>query len=938
MWVLFFLIPFLYSVYVSAQSKKERDCNTTCFSSEVVSVEKVSDTCTAYELKVSFAGDCAHALSHFSVAVPCGKIENIWNSQNWALEIGTDPTTGLAGFKIDNTSNFGESALNSFTVKFNICSSDEGCADQLRCWQPLVAYKASTCVNYQTLTVACRSLKASLEKTDLSCAGAEDGSLSVVIEEGQEPYTFMWTDNATEQLRTGLSAGNYSVTVTDASGASLTLEETLSQPEAIAISGVTTPASCNGIADGSIDLTVSGGAGPYAISWSNGLSTEDIQSIQPGQYAVTVTDEADCQATATFTIEATSKIAISAITAKAECDGTGGSIDLTVTGGTAPYTFAWSNDASSEDLQNIGAGVYTVVVSDASGCSAQANYWIKENNTLLLAGVPDPTSCIDDASGAIDLTVKGGTAPYTYDWSNGEHSEDLSGLTSGTYTVTVRDAKGCSLSKTFSVVKQTFQISRSVVQPTCYGDSDGSITLEEPIGGTGPFTYEWSNGQTGTSLTGLDAGTYSVTVTDAAGCSRTLTVMLTEPGEIVADARVSNQQCNAEGYFMVDLSVSGGTAPYTYQWSNGSTTEDLEGLQTGTYTVVVTDASGCSLSKEVTVAGEEISLVCTITEPPATPLCSSQNNTLSSTVADADSYVWTIQSSDGNWSIGDAHSPSVVYTAGGENSTATFSLTVVKDGCTKTCSYTIAACTPQDNGGGAEEPGGEDPGGEDPDGEAPGSGDGGDQTCEECFDTAAKLIAVNGSCRTYEMEVSTNGLCRHDLSHWTLAIPCGTVSNYFNSEGWKMEFGKDPTTGLYGLKVDDINYFGKETGSFTVTFTVCESNDCALTSWSPEVAYKAGLCVGIETVDVYEEASATAVSVYPNPFTASVNFEWTSAQDEVNLEIIDQYGNRISHTTAATGDSRGHYITLESSSLPKGMYYYRLTLDGKTYNGKISKR
>lgn len=189
------------------------------------------------------------------------------------------------------------------------------------------------------------------------------------------------------------------------------------------------------------------------------------------------------------------------------------------------------------------------------------------------------------------------------------------------------------------------------------------------------------------------------------------------------------------------------------------------------------------------------------------------------------------------------------------------------------------------------------------------------------------------------MEVSTNGFCRHDLSHWTLAIPCGTVSNYSNSKGWVMEFGKDPTTDLYGLKVDEIVQFGKQADSFTVRFTVCASGDCELSAWRPTVAYKAGQCVETETIETTADAAqAGPVSVYPNPFNEMVNFEWTAGRGDVNLQIIDQYGNTWSSITSPTGRNEGYYITLESAGLPKGMYYYRLTVGGKTYHGKISKR
>lgn len=934
---LFVLIPFLYSIYASAQPKNERDCSTTCFSTKVLSVQKLSETCTSYELKVSYSGNCAHALSHFTVGIPCGKVENLWNSQNWKQVQGTDPTTGLSGFKIDDISNFGETSLQSFTIKFNLCTVDETCSTQLGCWQPQVAYKASTCVNYETLTVSCKTLKASLEKKDVSCFGAEDGSLSVLVEEGQEPYTYLWSENSTGPTITGLSAGTYSVVIQDASGAELILEESIQQPEQILISGTTTKATCNGVSDGAIDLVVSGGEGDYSYAWSNGSETEDINLLSSGSYSVIVKDSKNCSAEATFTISGISKINITATQVKPDCNDSNGSINITVTGGTSPYIFEWSDGTTAEDLEGLNAGLYTVTVTDNTGCSGKASYFLKEDNTLSLSATLTSTSCTDDASGSIDLTVNGKTEPYTYSWSNLETTEDLSNLSSGYYTVTVTDNKGCTANSGFFISKKTFQVPRVIVQPLCHGDNNGAITLQTPIGGTGPFTYEWSNGETGTELTDLSPGTYSVTVTDATGCSRTMSLSINDPSEIMASETVSNTACDGEGFFNVDLTVSGGTGPYTFHWSNGDNSEDIDGLESGTYTVIVTDANGCTTSKEVVIEGYTAPWACLIDGINAMPICSSVNNELSTSVLDADSYTWTVESTDGKWSIssGDAMR-TILFTAGAESSSATFTLTINKDGCTKTCTYTISTCTKEDGGGGT------DPGGEDP-GENPGNGGGGepaDQTCKECFDTIVESTEDTGSCRTYELVVSTNGLCRHELSHWTIAIPCGSINNYSNSEGWKMEVGQDPTTGLYGLKVDDINDFGKNVDSFTVRFSLCYDTGCddKLSQWNPTVAYKAGLCVGFETVPA-PSSSSFGVSVYPNPFKETINFEWSSDQENVKLEILDQFGNTVSRVLKATSNQgQVYYISLESSALLKGMYYYRLTASGKMQYGKIVKK
>lgn len=922
---LFFLIPFLWSIYVCSQPSPKSPCGETCFTSEVVSVKKISATCTAYELRVSFAGKCAHALSHFTVAVPCGNVEDLWNSEGWEQAIGTDPTTGLTGFKIDNIPAFGETSLSSFEVRFSICQNDETCDGMTACWQPVVAYKAATCVDYDTLSVSCRNLHASLQKNDVSCFAAQDGSLSVVIAEGQPPFTYLWSDNSTSQSLTGLGAGQYSVIIRDASGAEVTLADSIRQPRQILISGSTTSASCNGMADGSVDITVSGGAGGYAYLWENGVETEDVHNLAPGVHSVKVTDANGCTATGEFIVGSATNLGISAVQVTPDCNEANGSIDLSVSNGSAPYTFVWSNGDTAEDLQQVASGLYSVTVTDNSGCSAKAAFFLKENNTLMVTAISSPTGCTDDASGHLDLSVSGGTPPYTYQWSNGEKSQDIFGLESGYYTVTVTDAKGCTASGGFTISKKTFQVNRIIKDPTCHESSDGSINLSEPVGGTSPYTYQWSNGETGKSLTNIDGGVYTVTISDAAGCSRTLSFTLVQPQEIFASASVSSTECNAEGSFSIDLEVSGGTAPYTFSWSDAAIEEDRNNLGSGVYTVVITDANGCSITKEVTVEASGAAWSCLIDQPGTAPLCGSANNTLSTAVTGADAYLWTVVSSDGKWSISSADSSTVVYSAGQENSSATFTLTIEKEGCVKTCSYTVTACAAPD---------GDDTGDDDD----PGSGqdDNEDEDCGQCFSTTAMVVQETGSCRTYEFEVTTDGFCRHELSHWTIAIPCGVVTNYSNSEGWKMEYGMDPTTGLYGLKVDDIDGFGKRADSFTVSFTICEEGSCDLSNWNPTLAYKAGLCVAKETIQ--PEAPSSIVSVYPNPFEQSLKFEWDGRDEEATLLIVDQYGTTVGHTTDVVQNGTRCSIMFGSAGLPEGIYYYRLAIGRNTYTGKISKR
>lgn len=942
--LLFWLLIAYAGAHAQDQARKGRgghhsgggSCNekSDCFSTEIVSAQKTGETCTEYKLKVIADGNCRHALSHYTVAIPCGKVKDLRNSENWKQVFGYDPTTHLTGFKIDDICNFGEDGPDYFYIRFTLCSYDSACDTKLKCWEPIVAYKASTNVYYDTLAAAsCEfNLEASLQKHDATCFGVADGSLSVEVSEGEEPFTYTWSNGATTASITGLAAGTYSVVVKDAAGAEVTLTGTITQPDAIAISGAVVNATCAGNANGSIDVTTTGGHGGYTYTWNTGATTEDLTALKSGTYIVTVKDSTGCSAQKTFTVTNTSVMTLSATAVLPTCTQSNGSINITVTGGTAPYTYLWSNGATTEDLQNLAAGVYKITVTDNSGCTAELAYNLRENNTLRLDATVTQTNCTGDPTGAVNLIVTGGVPPYTYQWSNGATTEDLSSLLAGLYKVTVTDANGCTSMLQVNVSKKTFNPGNQIVQPLCHGENNGSITLN-PSGGVAPYTYQWSNGSTGNAITDLAPGAYTVTVTDAEGCSVKFTFVINNPMELVASAIVSNTQCNAEGNFSIDLTVSGGKAPYTYVWSNGATTQDIDSLQSGTYTVVITDANGCTLTKSVTVSGSSSGFACLITPADSIPSCGSTGNALSTPVTGG-TYQWSVQSSDNKWAItGGSGTSSIVYTAGGENSSATFTLSITKDGCTQTCSYNLTSCT-------GETPGGGDPGGGDP-----GGGGDDDETCEECFDSSIKFVSSDGSCKTYTVTVSTDGNCRHELSHWDIAIPCGTLKNYSNSEGWKMEIGKDPTTGLNGLKVDDIDGFGKEPDSFTVTFTICFDNAChdVLRNWDPVVAYKAGQCIAYDTLglEYHHDDDDPKVCAYPNPFHGNIRFDWKCDEDDyVELDIIDKCGREV-HKVYRGNVWKGESYSFEcsGSDMNDDLYIYRFTSSKKRpVYGKLIKK
>ncbi|MFH1320533.1 MAG: gliding motility-associated C-terminal domain-containing protein, partial [Bacteroidota bacterium] len=303
------------------------------------------------------------------------------------------------------------------------------------------------------------------------------------------------------------------------------------------------------------------------------------------------------------------------------CNGfTDGSIDLTVTGGTTPYTFFWNTSDTIEDLTGIGSGNYTVTVSDANGCTDSPSITLTEP-AVLASSVSSPTvaggyniTCNGVNDGSIDHTVTGGTTPYTFFWSNGATTEDLSGLGAGSYIVFITDANGCSDSSSITLTEPPILVT-SISSPTvaggynltCNGAADGSIDLTV-TGGTTPYTYMWNTADTIEDLNGIGAGIYTVNITDANGCVKSISITLTEPPASLASSINSptvaggyNITCNEFADGSIDFTVTGGTTPYTYLWNTGDTIEDLPGIGAGTYSITVTDANGCADSSGITL-------------------------------------------------------------------------------------------------------------------------------------------------------------------------------------------------------------------------------------------------------------------------------------------------------------------------------------------------
>jgi len=477
---------------------------------------------------------------------------------------------------------------------------------------------AESCTKTLSVTinpVSCNSLSATLVPTNIDCFSNASGSIVANVSGGQSPYTYDWSNNASTANISGLTAGSYSVDITDNIGCPLTKSVTLTEPSAaLSASTTKTDETFLNANDGTIDLTVSGGTAPYTYAWSNNATTQDLNNLSPGNYSVTITDNNGCTETASATINAImcSGINLNVSATDALCNGdSNGSATVSASGGVSPYVFSWSTGAGNvNNISSLAANSYTVSVVDGVGCSDMTTFNVTEPAAVSATLAVTNQSYFNTADGAIDVSPAGGTTPYTYSWIGGAVAQDTVNVLPGNYSVTITDANNCQATYT-EVVEPVdclgFTATVTKVDVDCTGQLTGELEVQG-LNGTAPYSYQWTNGSTNATLNNLPAGPYSVTAYDNIGCPFQVNESLTEPAAALSltYSTVTETQVGiADG--MVDITVNGGVTPYTYFWSDGSTSQDLMNASPGAYTVDVTDANNCVVSQSMTIAAIDCS-------------------------------------------------------------------------------------------------------------------------------------------------------------------------------------------------------------------------------------------------------------------------------------------------------------------------------------------
>jgi len=505
-----------------------------------------------------------------------------------------------------------------------------------------VTRMGTTCtqVAQATVTTINQNFSATISAQNTDC-DQPNGSVTVTPSP-PGAYTYLWSNGATTQNQVNLPAGNYAVTIS----AGGTCEKSLSaqvgtKPFEPTVSFTTTPSTC-GRSDGSAAVSVNP-PGQYQYAWSNGQSGSSISSVAAGSYSVTISKPGTtCVHVANVQVQDTPvSFSVSVTSTMSGCGLSNGTANVTVTP-PGSYDFIWSNGQTGPQASGLGKGTYTVTVSiSGTSCSEEASVTVTETPASFVVSLSaTPASC-----GLTDGTATAAVNPpgaYSYTWSNGQVGAQISGLAPGNYTVTVTlQGEDCTQQGSITVQSTPFpgDISLSTTPASC-GGSDGTATAN--VTPPGEFNYQWSNGQTSNKLTGVKAGTYTVTVTiPGTSCSKVATITVEElPAAFTVTVTTTPAGCGLNnGTASATVNPSGN---YSYTWSNGQNGNQLTGVLAGSYTVTVT-LVGTSCSKIVSTTVEQLppSFSLSFNSSPAGCGLNNGSAVVTATPQGAYTYLWS---------------------------------------------------------------------------------------------------------------------------------------------------------------------------------------------------------------------------------------------------------------------------------------------------------
>jgi thiol-disulfide isomerase/thioredoxin len=514
------------------------------------------------------------------------------NCESDAMSIDASQSTGGSNMTFEWTTSDGQilSGADASTVELGQSGS----------YTLMLTNQDNDCVSIESFIVE-GALPVELEFVEAIsplCFDSEDGFASVNASGGDGNFEYLWPDGTTEPTNSNLSEGVYTVLVTDGNNCTAELDVEVLAPQELTLVGIAIDETSADANDGSAQVLVTGGTGDYTVLWSNGETGAEIDGLEPGEYIVMVTDENGCTSEISLDINAfgcsvSAEISATSISCFGMNDGTA-TVEFV---GDEIQSVEWSNGATTASVNDLEPGLYSVVVVDVNNCPAEANIEILEPEAIDLSSSTEDILCNGDTNGMLSVTAAGGTGSLNPQWSTGSTDWAISDLSAGAYSLTVIDENGCELLESFELTEPAVMEGTAQVDDVlCFDMNNGAIDLQM-AGGTGAYSYIWSNDEVSSYITDLGAGTYSVEVLDENACLFEEEFIISQPSALELDLiEIIDSESDAPTG-AVTVSTFGGTEPYNYEWYfEGdviSTEQNLQGVNAGSYSLVLTDDNAC---------------------------------------------------------------------------------------------------------------------------------------------------------------------------------------------------------------------------------------------------------------------------------------------------------------------------------------------------------
>jgi outer membrane protein OmpA-like peptidoglycan-associated protein len=460
------------------------------------------------------------------------------------------------------------------------------------------------------------------QTTKLNCYGDQNAAVSTAINGGKGPFIYNWNiADLVGEKPANLPAGTYEVTLTDVTGATATEKITIEEPKELSATATVQAAATTGNSDGKATVKASGGNGNYTYKWTNNETDKTAKALSPGAHSVTITDAAGCSTTASVDISENILELGLVINQTVEIDCFGNknaAVEVEMNGGKGPFQYAWSAaNLNGEKATNLGAGNYSVTLTDAAGTTKTAQISIQEPKELTASiSVQQPAST-GKSDGKATVKASGGSGNYTYKWTTNETDKMAKALSPGANSVTITDEAGCSTTVSVDISENILELGLTINQTgeiDCFGNKNAAVEVQVN-GGKGPFQYAWSDANSnGERAANLGAGSYSVTLTDAAGTTKTAQISIQEPKELTASISVQQPASTGNSDGKALANISGGDGKYTFKWANGEMEKTASKLSPGKHTLTITDGRGCTITVDTEISENVLPLTVSISE------------------------------------------------------------------------------------------------------------------------------------------------------------------------------------------------------------------------------------------------------------------------------------------------------------------------------------